>query len=198
MNIFALDENPVLAARYHTDRHAVKMIVEYCQILSTTHHLLDGKPVTKIGVGGKKKVHIINDNPILYKQTHQNHPSSVWARETYLHYTWLVSLTKALCKEYTHRYGKIHKCEATGMIQWFYDNTPKNINMDMTFRYPTPAMPDDAKVGDDVIASYRNYYNLYKTRMYNWKNSEIPPFVVMPTSEELENFKEKEDADIFV
>ena len=45
MNIFVLDQNPYNAAEYHCDRHVVKMIVEYAQLLSTAHRQLDGTPV---------------------------------------------------------------------------------------------------------------------------------------------------------
>ena len=44
MNIFFLDENPVLAAHYHCDKHVPKMIVEYAQLMCTAHRLIDGKP----------------------------------------------------------------------------------------------------------------------------------------------------------
>ena len=42
MNIFFIDRDPVLAARYHCDKHVPKMIVEYAQLMSTAHRLLDG------------------------------------------------------------------------------------------------------------------------------------------------------------
>lgn len=42
MNIFALARDPYIAASYHCDRHVVKMIVEYAQLLSTAHRQLDG------------------------------------------------------------------------------------------------------------------------------------------------------------
>jgi hypothetical protein len=40
MNIFVLDENPTLAAKYHCDKHIVKMAVESNQMLATAYHLL--------------------------------------------------------------------------------------------------------------------------------------------------------------
>lgn len=39
MNIFYLDENPSIAAAMHCDKHVVKMIVEYAQLMSTAHHI---------------------------------------------------------------------------------------------------------------------------------------------------------------
>lgn len=42
MNIFVLDRDPYIAASYHCDKHVVKMICEYAQLLSTAHRQLDG------------------------------------------------------------------------------------------------------------------------------------------------------------
>lgn len=42
MNIFYLDPNPTKCARYHADKHCVKMVLEYAQLLSTAHRVLDG------------------------------------------------------------------------------------------------------------------------------------------------------------
>ena len=43
MNIFYLDKNFQVNAKLHCDKHVVKMIVEYAQLLSTAHRVLDGK-----------------------------------------------------------------------------------------------------------------------------------------------------------
>ena len=92
MNIFYLSSCPVDAASFHCDKHVVKMILEYAQLLSTAHHVLDG-----------------DDAPEgIYKCTHKNHPSAVWARETNNNYRWLYDLFLELGKEYTYRYGKEH------------------------------------------------------------------------------------------
>ena len=42
MNIFILNNDPVLAAQEQCDKHVVKMIVESAQMLSTVHRMLDG------------------------------------------------------------------------------------------------------------------------------------------------------------
>ena len=42
MNIFYLDPNPQIAAELHCDKHVVKMVIEYGQLLSTAHRMLDG------------------------------------------------------------------------------------------------------------------------------------------------------------
>ena len=42
MNIFYLSSCPQEAAESHNDKHCVKMILEYAQMLSTAHRELDG------------------------------------------------------------------------------------------------------------------------------------------------------------
>ena len=42
MNIFYLNKDPRIAAELHVDKHVVKMIVEYAQLLSTAKRMIDG------------------------------------------------------------------------------------------------------------------------------------------------------------
>ena len=168
MNIFALDLDPVTAARYHVSRHVVKMIVEVSQLLSTAHRILDGTSEQRLTKTGRRSTAWrLGDarESILYKATHINHPSAIWCRETSGNYIWLQSLLVALCKEYTYRYGKIHKCETDGLVKAL-EQVPSNIPKgDMT---PVRlAMPDEYKTSD-FVESYRNYYRSGKTHLHNW------------------------------
>ena len=45
MNIFYLNKSPEICAKEHVDKHVVKMIVEYAQLLSTAHRMIDGDQV---------------------------------------------------------------------------------------------------------------------------------------------------------
>lgn len=179
MNIFYLDEDPKTCARMHVDKHCVKMILEYAQLLSTAHRVLDG--VLDIGftaTGRKKKIYRLDshlDN-ILYSATHVNHPSAIWVRKNVQNYMWLCELLEELCAEYTYRYGKVHKVEASGLMITLKNNFPKNLPIG-PFTEPTPAMPDEYKVSDNSIKSYHNYYLGAKTRMFSWKNREIPSWI---------------------
>lgn len=155
MNIFYLHNDPVECAKQHLDKHVVKMILETAQLLSNAHHMLDGDQVIK---------------PI-YKLTHKNHPSAIWTRESTQHYAWLWQLLRALCKEYTHRYGKVHKVEREDLLTVLM--TPPSNIMDKGYRPPTPAMPDEYKT-EDVIQSYKNYYNGAKKSFARWTNRPIP------------------------
>ena len=170
MNIFYLDRDTKKCAEMHVDKHCVKMILEYAQLLSTAHRVLDGTPTDGKSESGRKKTTYILPNAydsVLYSATHINHPSAVWVRKSSNNYVWLHNLLVSLCKEYTYRYGKVHKCEETGLVKALFF-TPKNIP-NQPFTEPTPAMPDTSKVTGDSIKSYRNYYFKEKQRMWSWK-----------------------------
>nr|QMP82995.1 MAG: hypothetical protein [Caudoviricetes sp.] len=169
MNIFFLDYNVAKCAQMHNDKHCIKMILEYAQLLSTAHRVIDGKEVVgKSKTGRKQKRWELNDarDSILYSATHINHPSAIWSRQSSGNYRWLHNLLVELCKEYTYRYGKIHKCESSGLVSVLY-KYPNNISVG-NFTEPTPAMPDEIKIVNDSVASYRNYYNKSKQHLATW------------------------------
>jgi len=156
MNIFFLDENPTLSAKYHVDKHVVKMILETAQLLCSVHHVTE--QVTE---------QVTDQVP--YKLSHKNHPCAIWARESLSNYLYLCELGLELGKEYTYRYGKRHK--SIDVIEWCIVNKP-NIP-DIGFTTPARAMPDEFKV-DSVVESYRNYYMGAKSDLASWKNREKP------------------------
>ena len=154
LNIFYLDRDPVKCAQMHCDKHVVKMILEYAQLLSTAHHIVDGDP-----------------NIECYKATHKNPPSAVWARENIDNYKWLWRLLVGVCKEYTKRYGKIHKTERVHITNNL-QQTPSKLG-EGTFTDPPQCMPDTCKDYDSVVG-YRNYYVKEKSYMAKWKNTSVP------------------------
>jgi hypothetical protein len=176
MNIFYLDKDTKICAEMHVDKHCVKMILEYAQLLSTAHRVLDGVESTTLSVSGrKKKVWTISDhrNDVLYSATHINHPSAIWVRQSDKNYSWLFEMFQSLLEEYTYRYGKKHACEK---LLWALEVRPNNIPRG-NFTEPTPAMPEHYKVPGDSIQSYKNYYLGDKTRMFSWKNRETPSWI---------------------
>ena len=177
MNIFYLDKDPKICAEMHVDKHCVKMILEYAQLLSTAHRVLDGTQLTRLSKTGRKQTaFVLSDDRelVLYTATHINHPSAIWVRQSEQNYRWLFGLFCELLKEYTYRYGRLHACER---LVTTLGRPPKNIDMETKFTEPTPAMPDDYKVAGDSIASYHNYYLGDKTRMFAWKNRPVPKWV---------------------
>ena len=176
MNIFYLDHDVRKCAEMHNDKHVVKMILEYAQLLSTAHRVLDGVELSGLSDSGrKKKFWTLGDSRdyTLYKATHINHPSAVWVRKSVQNYMWLAEMLEVLCGEYTYRYGKVHKVERDGLMQLLKNEFPKNLPV-APFTEPTPAMPDDVKIIGDSIKSYRNYYINNKAHLANWKKRQVP------------------------
>lgn len=174
MNIFYLHPQPDICAQMHNDKHTVKMIVEYAQLLSTAHRILDGTLFIGVSKTGRKQSrYVLSDSrdSLLYSATHGSHPSAKWCRDSNANYKWLYDLFCALCDEYTYRYGKIHLTDMK--LRHVLSHVPKNI-ANKEFVPPWRAMPDDVKIGKDTLASYRNYYRLSKTHLANWKNRNIP------------------------
>ena len=181
MNIFYVHSDPKICAQQHVDKHVVKMILEYAQLLSTAHRVLDGSEHTTVSQSGrKKKIWLLTDSrdSNLYSATHINHPSAKWARHSEQNYRWLFTLWCELLAEYTYRYGKQH---ASSRLLTYLARPPKSIKMDEQFCAPWRAMPDEYKFDrsepDYTVKSYRAYYLCAKTQMLKWKNRETPDWV---------------------
>ena len=152
MNIFVLDPDPGVAARMQCDRHVVKMTLESAQMLSTAVNELGGQAP--------------------YKSAHVNHPCSVWVRESLGNFLWMYDHGMALAKEYTQRYGKVHKSEA--VIQECMDKV-RPLPLFNLSRTPHPlCMPDEYK-SDDAVEAYRRFYIADKSGFAQWnKTTEAP------------------------
>lgn len=174
MNIFYLDRDPKTCAEMHCDKHVVKMIIEYAQLMSTAHRVLDGEEYYDLTANGRKiKRWRMNDSKYengLMKASHIHHPSNVWVRQSRQNYMWLNQMWNYLLLEYTHRYGKRHACADRMEVLYAW---PENIP-DVPFTPPTPAMPDDCKITNNSLASYHKYYIEKKVRFARWTNREIP------------------------
>jgi len=95
-------------------------------------------------------------------------------RQSSANYEWLVKHTMGLLDEYTLRYGKIHKCDSILTPQLL--DAPNRIpHGDLTpFAL---AMPDQYKVYDDPVTSYRNYYIGEKLSFSTWKHGITPSWI---------------------
>ena len=172
MNIFYLHKDPKTCAEMHLDKHCVKMLIEYAQLMSTAHRVIDGIQYVGKSKTGRKvtryKLENSNEEAIVYKACHINHPSSVWVRDNAYNYAWLYQMWYFLHEEFKLRYGKSHKSYV--VLKDLLRNPPKNIPLTIPFHQPTQAMPDDVKDKDSITA-YRNYYIKYKKDFATWKTS---------------------------
>ena len=173
MNIFYLHEDPIQNAKWHIDKHIVKMPIEYAQLMSTAHRLLDGEMyLGKTAIGRNIKRWKLHDEreDILYKASHINHPSAIWVRESIENYFQMYKLYMAVLAEFTNRYGKIHGSSKPSIA---LIRPPSNIPMVKGTQLPQ-CMPEICKVKNNPILAYRNYYIVEKNSFASWKNREIP------------------------
>jgi hypothetical protein len=147
MNIFAVDEDPVLAATMLPDKHIVKMPLECCQMLSIVY----SRWYKSIGPVLKADGSAYSTE----KGAFRNHPCTIWTAESDHNIAWLLQHGLALCDEYEYRYGKIHACKRSlfmaGLI--YQHGCPEK---------HTPfarAMPDEYKLDKsiDTITAYKMY-----------------------------------------
>jgi hypothetical protein len=153
MNIFILDFEPKLAAKYHCDKHVPKMILETAQLLSTAHVLTKSRY-----------------SDLVYKPTHINHPCSIWVRESKDNYCWAWDLFYHLNNEFFMRRGKIHLTYTK--LKDILCHTPELPLKGLT-KF-AQAMPDQYK---DIcpVKAYRNYYLGAKDfAKWEWPNSSVP------------------------
>ena len=150
MNIFVLDYNQERCAQYHCDKHVVKMILEYAQILSTNVRL-----TSELDVG--------------YRVTHRNHPCTIWARESLSNWLWLKELARQLNIEYRYRYKNIYNHKSYDVIESL--PIPNIDDVGLT-AFPQ-AMPDYCKV-EDAVDAYRLYYIREKSSIASWTKRNAP------------------------
>jgi len=149
------------------------MPIEYAQLMSTAHRLLDGEMyLGKTAIGRNIKRWKLHDEreDILYKASHINHPSAIWVRESIENYFQMYKLYMAVLAEFTNRYGKIHGSSKPSIA---LIRPPSNIPMVKGTQLPQ-CMPEMCKVKDNPILAYRNYYIVEKNSFASWKNREIP------------------------
>jgi hypothetical protein len=133
MNIFYINEDPIIAAKELADDHIRKMQIESAQMCCTAHW--------ETGTEAP------------YKRAHWNHPSTKWVRESIQHYNWLVEHGLEICNEFTKRYGKLHKTQS--VLEWLKQNKP-NIS-DNGFTPPPQCMPEEFRM-KNTIEAYKNFY----------------------------------------
>jgi hypothetical protein len=181
MNIFYLHDDPVECAKQHCDKHVVKMVIEYAQLLSTAHRCLDGQLFYGRTTNGRKIARYYHPDTVmnraLYKASHINHPSNVWVRKSKHNYNWLYELWVELAKEYEHRYGRVH--ESFRKLEMILLLPPQNMSDD-EFTEPTPAMAQypHCIVEGDSKESYRRFYWEDKKQFAKWTRRDKPDWWV--------------------
>jgi Pyrimidine dimer DNA glycosylase len=164
MNIFAVNNNPTVAAHDLPDKLVVKMPTESVQMLCpwafSEHGALIPKP-SGGSYGTKGFAH---------------HPCSRWVKVDPANAAWLILHAEGLCEAYTRRYGKIHgTTQALRSLRELF-TTKYGLTPEQSFEAHTPfalAMPDKYKDEQDRVGSYRRYVNEEKGYAV-WKYSAPP------------------------
>lgn len=178
MNLFILDNDPVVAAQQQCDKHVVKMIVESAQMLSTAHRMLDGTQEKRPSKSGKTNVkywvhpdeHMESE---LYKAVHMGHPCTVWTMESNINYNWHYKHFVALCDEYRFRYGKVHASDTK--LRDLLRNPPKNIPKKSMTPFKLAMGSNPECMLEDPVKSYRAFYQTKQDRFSMvWTKREVP------------------------
>lgn len=158
MNIFFLDIRPEMAARYHCDKHVVKMIIESAQLLCIAHRVLD--PLTP------------EQDAILYRKTHVNHPCAIWVRQSTQSYYWVYELMMELHKEFLRRSKKQEEHETIIKLGTILATPPKNLP-DIGWVMPPKCMPEKFHKYP-VVDAYREYFKECKRNIAYWTATPTP------------------------
>ena len=173
MNLFVLDMDPIVAARYHCDKHVGKMAVEAFQQLASAamrNGALECQlPITKAGTPAKGG--------------YQNHPCTIWCGDSRINYMWASAYGEALCYQFRKRYGKQHFCQK---------GIEKLSKLDylLPIRTLTPfalAMPDEFK-SSCAVKSYRDYYHTKKFAKWD-RGVEAPHWFKLERDQDEDNSK---------
>lgn len=166
MNIFVLDESPVVSAQMMCDKHIPKMILEAAQMLSTAHRMIDGHMERRPSKSGKTNVQYWvhpsdNFEEVLYKSVHRGHPCTVWTMESKANYEWHYEHFQALCAEFELRFKKKHLTDEK--LSEALRTPPDNIaDKGLTPFAQAMSHYPDCIVEGDAVAAYRKYYHTAK------------------------------------
>jgi hypothetical protein len=161
VNIFAVNDDPNLAARDLPDKLVVKMPTESIQLLTpwafNAHNAITRKPDgTKYGTKG-----------------FAHHPCAKWLYESPSNVWWLLYHAISMTEEYERRYGKQHGVfYALDQLSYLILEKHGDYNWHTHTEF-VQAMPDEFKVPGDPVTAYRNYINGYKGYA-EWRYSEKP------------------------
>ncbi len=147
MNIFAVNQDPITAARELPDKHVTKMILESAQMLSVvfSEHYW--------GVGTVSKV---DGTPFkTEKGAFKKHPCTMWAADSFENCAWLIQHACGLCTEYRYRYGKTHGLTHSvfDTKKLFHRVTGEPITVFRNITGFARAMPDEYKLTIPLMTS---------------------------------------------
>jgi len=182
MNIMYLDRDPMLCARYHVNKHIIKMALEYAQQLCIAQYVdkflgcrpdkLDTEELRIFK--DKMKQTSLGHLPKLYPYipaAYVNYPCSIWVRSDSNNYLYIKELLECINYEYQFRFKTNNHLEAYTSTR--YLNPPDSLPVYSFTDPPISGTGKDCEVSDAVL-SHRRYYFKYKKHLADWGNRSIP------------------------
>lgn len=215
MNVFVIDQDPYVAAEMHCDKHVVKMIIEYAQLLSTAHRLLDGVQSVHRGANTKpKRFWLLPGERVIereiitefvdeeacevitqreYKLVIENPTCYGLTHGNHPSAIWAREtdtnyywLLKLLAGCLNEYEHRYEKKHVTGQLLPFLRKAPKNIKQGELTLF-AQAMPVQFKVPNDPVAAYKAFYVGSKSRFAKWTNRPVPEWFATAITKEGRN-----------
>jgi len=178
MNIFAVDRDPLAAAKLLPDKHVTKMILESAQMLSLVY---------SDHYWGMGQVMKVDGTPFkTAKGAFKKHPCTIWAADKVENCAWLLQHAAGLCSEFNKRYGKFHGLTKSlwDAKRLFHSETGEVITVFRGVDKFARAMPEDIKFDDSIddITAYRKYLNTKPWIYYNYLRlpNRRPDWILQP------------------
>lgn len=177
MNVFYLDDDPVIAATWLCDQHVSKMILESAQMMCTAirvHMSLEDTP----------REELPDELKFLYKTAHPKHGSTKWVGECFSNFQWLFMHVIQMHAQHKQRFGTRHKSFRVAKDAWLFLHKerkehnfilPESMTTTPPYMAFGPAL-EHLKNPMDPAGSYRRFYIADKAKFATWTNSEPPPW----------------------
>lgn len=150
MNIFFVDQDPVIAAKSLVDMHVNKMVTETAQILSNCYSLERlAEPDCPRNYSGNPRRH-----------SYPHHPCCKWPQKSKANFDWTVAHGLALEEERLYR--GMNPSFPAKFIKWCKDNPPHFNQAEMTEPAQAFGEANQHLRSKDPVEGYRLYYNVAK------------------------------------
>ena len=164
MNLFILDAQPEVAARFNNDFHVRKIILEAVEMMGLAYD--DGR---------------FEPLPSVVYSRHVNHPMSKWVRRSRQNFDWTLIHTNALLDEFTFRRPVPKEHAYRSKVNWICNNIPLKNLPDIGMTDPPRCFGiyhEQIETSGDIVYDYRRYYMMAKRHIAKWTRREIPEWWV--------------------
>ncbi len=181
MNIFILSHEHHPAkhyleqARYHCDKHVIKMILESSQMLCTT---LVQAPI----IGSRICENLHSSAPCKPLAAGMSkHPCVEWTKKSVINFNYLARLAYALCNEHQYRYPLSAEHEHMSWLKYLCEELddlgyPVHNPLPEVFAVAVkdPVLRTTSAKHYEAVEMYRNYYFQDKYAFATWKGRKEP------------------------